>query len=271
MKIFTLNGAKAALNVFAGVCVITLIYFGFIHNSGAVAVSGEPVRTSYLAIVINGFGHGGDGTREFMYLDIPLTTAVMPAAPYTEDDTRRLIANGKEVIIYMPMEARNMRGAYMPEIGIMNSHTKAEARAALLKSIDQIQAAHGITNHLGSRIMENEELLTTILSTSAESNLYFIDSSDSNRSKASELAEDLGITIFTPDIFLDGSGDIRRIERALRRAAEQADENGFAIAVGNVGEGGGRATAQAIRNMKGELSQMGISFVTVSELAAKVQ
>jgi len=176
MKIFTLNGSKTALNIFAGICVFTLLYFGFVHNNNAVVVSGEPVKTSYLAIVIGGFGHGADGSRDFMYLDVPITAAVMPGAPYTEADARRLTANGKEVMIYMPMEARNMRGVNLPEINIMDSHTKAEARAALLKSIDQIRGAHGIMNHLGSRVMENEELLTTILSTAKEGNLYFVDS-----------------------------------------------------------------------------------------------
>jgi len=271
MKIFTLNGPKTALNIFAGICIFALIYFGFVHNSGAVVVSGEPVRTSYLAIVINGFGHSGGGTRELMYLDIPLTTGVMPGAPYAEDDARRLIANGKEVIIYMPMEARNMRGVRLPEINIMNSHTRAEARAAMLKSKDQIRGARGFSNHLGSKVMENEELVSTILNTAMESNLYFIDLHSANRSKAPELAEGLGMNIYVPDIALDSSSDIRRIERSLRRAAREADQNGFAIAIGNIGEGCGKATAQAIKNMSEELSQMGVTFVTMSELIAKMR
>jgi len=270
MKILTLNGAKTALNIFAGICIFTLVYFGFVHNSGAVIVSGEPARTSYLAVVVNGFGHGGCGTREFMYLDIPMTAGVMPGVPYTEDDTRRLIANGKEVIIYMPMEARNMRGVRFGDISIMDSGTRADARAALLMAIDQIRGAHGITNHLGSRVMENEELVTTILNTASENRLYFIDLHDASRSKASDVADGLGMNVYAPNVVLDGSGDVRRIERALRQAARQADENGFAIAIGNIGEGGGKATAQAIKNMRDELAQMGIVFVNMSELIAKM-
>jgi len=270
MKILTLNGAKTALNIFAGICIFTLVYFGFIHNSGAVVVSGEPTRTSYLAVVINGFGHGGCGTREFMYLDIPMTAGVMPSSPYTQDDTLRLIANGKEVIIYMPMEARNMRGVRLGDVNIMDSGTKAEARAALLMALDQIRGARGITNHFGSRVMENEELVTTILSTAIESRLYFIDLHDASRSKSGEVAKELGINVYVPNVVLDGSGDVRRIERALRQAARHADENGFAIAVGNIGEGGGKATAQAIKNVSDELAGMGIVFVSMSELVAKL-
>jgi len=273
MKIFTLNGAKTALNVFAGICIVTLIYFGFLHNSGAVVVSGEPTQTSYLALIINGFGHGACGTREFMYLDIPFTAGVMPDSPYTDDDVRRLVANGKDLMIYMPMEARNMRGVRLPDIHIMDAHTKADARAAILKANEQIRDARGITNHLGSRVMENEELVETILSTAAQSKLYFVESPGINRSKASEVAEglgELGIRVYTADILLDGSGDIRRIERAIRSAAREANENGFAIAVGNLGDGGGKATAQAIMNMRDELAQMGIVFVNMSELTARL-
>ena len=271
MKILTLNGAKTALNIFAGICIFTLVYFGFVHNSGAVVVSGEPARTSYLAIVINGFGHGGCGTREFMYLDIPMTAGVMPAAPYTEADARRLTANGKEIIIYMPMEARNMRNVRLGDVHIMDSGTKVEARAALLLAIDQVRGARGIANHHGSRVMENEELVTTILSTASENRLYFIDLHDSSRSVASGVADGLGMNVYAPNVVLDGSGDVRRIERALRQAARQADENGFAIAIGNLGEGGGRATAQAIKNMRDELAEMGVVFVSMSELSAKLK
>jgi len=266
MKIFTLNGSKTALNIFAGLCLFTLVYFGFLHNSGAVAVSGEPAKTSYLAIVITGFGSGNDGTREFMYMDIPMTAAVMPASPGTVEEARQLLASGKEVIIHMPMEDRNMRNIQFPEINIMNSHTKGEARAALLKAIDQIPAATGIANYLGSRVMENEELLTTILSTTIEHSLYFIDTA-ANPSKASHMAENLGTKVFESNIVIDGSGDIGRIERNLRRAAAIAEEKGFAIAIGRVGPGGGRATAQAITNMKAELTSKGIVFVTLTELS----
>jgi len=271
MKIFTLNAPRTALNFFAGLCVLTLIYFGFVHNREAVAVSGEPANTSYLAIIINGFGYGGVGVREFLYMDIPFTGGVIPGAPHTEDETRRLVANGKDVMIHMPMEARNMRGVWLPDIHIMNSHTKAEARAALLKAIDQIPSATGITNRYDSKVMDNEDLLTTILSTAMESNLYFVDSLAANRSKASEISEELGARVYIADIVLDGSSDVRRIERNLRRAARMADENGFAIAIGHIGPEGGRATAQAIHNMREELAQKGVVLVTMSELSQRMQ
>ena len=267
MKIFTLNGSKAALNIFAGLCVFTLIYFGFIHNSGTVAVIGEQAETSYLAIVINGFGFGdgGDGTREFMYMNIPFTGAVVPGGTYSREEAQRLLANGNEVVIHMPMEAVNMRSVRLPEINIMDSHTKAEARAALLKAIDQIHGAVGISPYMGSRVMENRELVTTILSTAVEHGLYFVDAQPAGGA-APELAKDIGVNIFTPDILIDNTRDIRRIERNLRRAAEIAGRNGFAVAIGHVGPQGGRATAQAIQNMQDELTEKGIAFITVSEL-----
>jgi len=85
------------------------------------------------------------------------------------------------------------------------------------------------------------------------------------------LSNELGATVYVPDILLDNSNDVRRIERSIRRAARQAEENGFAIAIGNLGTGNGPAKAQAIRNMQEELSQMGVRLVTVSELVGKVR
>lgn len=68
MKIFTFNGPKAAYNIFACVCLLAIVYFGFVKDM-AVAVSSEPVKTTYLAIIIDDFGNGGDGTKEFLYME----------------------------------------------------------------------------------------------------------------------------------------------------------------------------------------------------------
>jgi len=266
MKIFTLNGSRAALNIFAGLCIFTLIYLGFIHNSGTVAVSGEPPETVYLALVINGFGNSGDGTREFMYINVPFTGSVIPGSPHTEDETRQLLANGKEVLIHMPMEARNMKNLQFSDINIMDTYTKAEARAAMLKAIDQIRGATGISNYAGSAVMENTDLMTTVLSTAIEHDLYFVDTSDSKNTKAAGIAEELGTGFYVQDIFIDGTRDIGKIERNLRRAATVAENNGFAIAIGNIGPNGGRATAQAIMNIQSELAEKGVVLVTMSQL-----
>ncbi|MDL2248320.1 hypothetical protein LJB89_01330 [Tyzzerella sp. OttesenSCG-928-J15] len=67
MKIFTFNGPKAAYNIFACVCLLAIVYFGFVKDM-AVAVSSEPVKTTYLAIIIDDFGNGGRRhKRVFIY------------------------------------------------------------------------------------------------------------------------------------------------------------------------------------------------------------
>ena len=268
MKIFTFNGPKAASNIFAGICIFALIYFGFLNNNAAIAVSSEPIKTTYLAIIIDDFGNGSDGTKEFMYMDIPFTGAVMPNCPSSEEDTRQLLANGKEVIVHIPMEPNKGNKSWLPEGAIMASFTPAEARVAAQSAIDQIKGATGINNHMGSKVMENKELIAEILTLAKENNLYYVDSLTTGKSKAGEAAKEIGTQIYLRDVFLDGTKDSSTIEKNIKKAADVAVKEGYCIAIGHVGQAGGKVTAQAISNMLPYLAEKGIKLVTMTELIA---
>jgi len=266
LKIFTFNGIKAAYNAFAAVCIVTLIYFGFLNNNTAVAVSGEAVKTTYLAIIIDDFGNGSDGTKEFMYMDIPFTGAVMPGCPNSGEEARQLLANGKEVIVHIPMEPNKGSKSWLPQGAVMADFTPDEARSAAQAAIEQIPGATGINNHMGSKVMENKELVLEILTMAKENNLYFVDSLTTGKSKAAEAAKEIGMQIYLRDVFLDSTKDISKIEKNIKKAGEVAVKENYCIAIGHVGAAGGKVTAQAIKNMLPSLSEKGVKLVTMSEL-----
>ena len=238
MKIFTFNGPRAASNIFAGVCVLTLIYFGFFNTNAAVTVSSEPVETTYLAIIIDDFGNGGDGTKEFMYMDIPFTGAVMPGCPNSVEEARQLLANGKEVIVHIPLEPNKGSKSWLPLGAIMADFTPDETRKAVQSAIDQIQGATGMNNHMGSKVMENKELVSEVLAVAKENNLYYVDSLTTNKSKAAEAAKEIGIPLYLRDVFLDSTKDISAVEKNIKKAIDVATKEGYCIAIGHVGQAG---------------------------------
>jgi len=63
-----------------------------------VTVSGDMRKPAHIALVIDGFGHGHSGTREFSYLDIPFVAVVDPTGPRAEEDKRYLENSGRKVI-----------------------------------------------------------------------------------------------------------------------------------------------------------------------------
>ena len=97
MKVLTINGPKAATLIFACLCAIVIAYVGFFSpNTMPVASHNEPIN--YVAVIVNGFGTGLDGTKEFMYLDLPFTAIVSPEGTYAEADTALLRSANNEIL-----------------------------------------------------------------------------------------------------------------------------------------------------------------------------
>ncbi|MCL2593450.1 MAG: divergent polysaccharide deacetylase family protein [Defluviitaleaceae bacterium] len=190
MKIFTLNGPKVAYTFFSIFCAAVILWFGFLRGGdNAYPTSGgyQFQNTVYVAIVIDDFGNGKDGTREFLYMDIPFTGIVMAEQAFSAEEERLLRDAGKDVIL----------------------NTQSQRNVELLESLE-------------------------------------ID--------ISRL------------IYLDKTQNVKRIEENFLKTAEIARDKGFAIAIGRVGQNGGRTTAKAMQNIRDTYADMSVEFVTISQL-----
>ena len=187
LKIFTFNGPKAAYTFFSILCAVVILYFGFLRQENTTPVSGTPLEKVYVAVVIDDFGNGKDGTKEFLYMDIPFTGIVLSDMAFSEEEARRLQSAGKDVIL----------------------------------------------NTQGKR---NTELL-----------------------------EELSVDI-SKLIYLDKTQNTKRIEDNFIKTAEIARDEGFAIAIGHVGQNGGKATAKVMKSIQDTYSELSIEFVTISQL-----
>ena len=177
MKVFTLNGPKMANVAFAFLCMTIIVYVGFL-NHHTVVVTATITPTVPIALVVDGFGTGQSGTREFLYMDIAFSGIVDNTAPWAAEDERLLNASGKEIF---------------------------------------------------TDIME----------------------------------------IDFETIHIDGIGDISEIEENLRRAVEQAKNDGFGVIVARLGVNGGVHSANAINNIYREIDN--IEFVTISDLRERIE
>lgn len=219
-----------------------------------------------LAIIIDDFGYGGEGTAEMLGLDIPFTAAVMPFSSQSAEDAQNAVNAGKEVIIHMPMESLTGKKEWVGDKGIFCNMDKTSIQACIQEAYTIIPQAVGVNNHMGSAVMENGEVLAMVLDTIKQNDGIFIDSVTTANSKCAALAEQKGITYFKRDVFLDSTDSVAQVEKQLRQAAEIAKKNGRAIAIGHVGPEGGMVTVQALQNLKDPLQKEGICFVKVSEL-----
>ncbi len=242
---------------------------GLAWLQGSVLTTATPNTTAKLAIIIDDFGYGGEGTGEMLALDIPFTAAVMPFSEQTAQDLQQAVSAGKDVIIHMPMEALTGKKEWVGKKGIFCDMSETDIRQRMAEAYEVIPQAIGVNNHMGSAVMENERILDVVLDVVKEKQGVFVDSVTTPNSKCGALAEQKGISYFKRDVFLDSTDSVQKVEQQLRKAAEIAKKNGVAVAIGHVGPEGGMVTVQALQNLKEPLQKEGISFVKVSELSER--
>ena len=261
------------MNWRSGVLYVVLFGMCFAGGRGLAAfraAEAEPVsgeRRGEIAILIDDFGYGGEGTEEMLALPIPFTAAVMPFSKQTEQDAALVRQAGKEIFIHLPMESLTGKREWVGEKGIFRDMTDEEIHERTREAFAILPDAAGLNNHMGSAIMEDERSLSAVMDIVKEENAMFVDSLTTPRSVGRTVAAKKGVTFLGRDVFLDSTDDVEVVKTNLRQAAEIALERGYALAIGHVGPEGGQITAQAIRELIPELEQAGITFVTVSELA----
>ena len=245
-------------------CLITAQTKLYMANMDAKVFS-EGER-GYLAIIIDDFGYSGEGTKEMLDLDIPITAAIMPFSSTSEEDAAAVLAAGKEYIVHMPMESLTGKKSWVGDKGVFLDMTEEEIKTVTEDALRVLPGAKGMNNHMGSAIMENGDKLTPVFEVLKDRGLFFVDSMTTADSVAEKAAEDMGLRIYKRDVFLDSTDDIEKIKANLLRAGETAVKNGKAVAIGHVGPEGGLITAEAIRETAPRLKEMGVEFIFASEL-----
>lgn len=238
MKVLVLNGRKAAYTLFGIFCFSILVYVGFIPQIDSVVVSTEVKQTTYVAIIIEGFGSGLSGTREFLYMSIPYTGVVTPNMPYTDEEIRLLSQGQRDVFIHV--------------------------EGALEKNFNNIS---GINIHSSSTFIQDKNIALELMAFAKDNDLIVVDTNPKGKNMLKEINQELGVIFFEKDITLDDTKDISKIEKSLKKAGDTADKNGYAIVVGNLNKNTGKAIAQAIKNVTAQFEERNIKFVTVTELA----
>ncbi len=223
-------------------------------------------KLAFIAIVIDDFGNAGDGTVEMFELEIPITAAVMPYLPFSNDEAQKAFEYGHEVILHIPLEPVTGKAQWLGPKGITTNLSSKEIRSRITDGLKEIQWAVGMNNHMGSKAMQDERVMTVILEIAKENNLYYLDSKTTPLSVAKDIADDLGVPYFSRDVFLDNIKNQGKIEKQLLTLASIALEKGYAIGIGHVGPEGGKVTANAIAAIKDEIESMGIKFVHLSQL-----
>jgi hypothetical protein len=242
----------------AGAAVIEMAY-----ADGREAARVTLARQVFVAIVIDDIGYRLDLAKRIAALPCKLTMSVMPFTPHARQCASLALANGKEVMVHMPMEP-NYRMANVPEysIALLRGQTRETVIERVRRGIDAIPGAVGLNNHEGSVGTEDRSIMKAVMEVLKERNLIFLDSWTTPKTTGYKAARSAGVPWARRNVFLDVDATPAGVNKSIDRVIHLARMWGRATAIGHPKY----ATIEALEKRVPEAQARGVKFVFVSSL-----
>ena len=218
------------------------------------------VPAAQLAIIIDDLGYDRSPADALMALSFPLSVSVLPHLPYSADIAEEAYRRGYQVLLHLPMQSDG--GERQEAVELRPGMSSGEVTRVLAEMLDTVPHAVGVNNHQGSLATADAALMKALMPELRERNLLFIDSRTTAATVAYEVARRAGVKAAFRNIFLDDVAAPEAVRQQLDRAAHQAHQQGFAIAIGHPHP----VTLQTLQEYVPQLEARGIRLVFASEI-----
>lgn len=245
----------------------TLFLIPLLFFSVSITALAEETKIKELkaAIIIDDFGGGTGGVKDFLDGDIPITVSVMPFTENSKKHAEWAHKNGFEVMIHLPMEPKRGKRSWLGPKPITVDLSPKEVRQRVEEAIESVPYAVGLNNHMGSLAVEDKEIVRAIVEVAKERKLFIIDSGTSQGTKFPEIATELGVPLLKRDVFLDDISSSTYVHKQMIRLAKVTEIKGKGIAIGHVGITGKVCSVGVFQSME-EFKKRHIEIVPVSVL-----
>jgi polysaccharide deacetylase 2 family uncharacterized protein YibQ len=183
-----------------------------------------------IAIVIDDLGSKDKISQELLRWDLPITFAILPFAPFSKRLAGEAHRRGKEVILHLPMEPQGY-----PQI-------------------------KGVSNHMGSRLMEDPEKIKIVFSELKRRGLFFLDNRTTAQTTGLQVAQSVGLKAVERSVFIDHSTTEEDIKGQLEQLIQVSLSRGKAIGIGHPHP----STIKSIKEMIPKMKEKGIEIVPLS-------
>ena len=196
----------------------------------------KPQRPGVI-LIIDDLGYDKKSIDRILKIKQPINLAVLPHLPHSLYAARAAYRGGKDVILHLPMEPKYSSGYTADDAGegvLLLGFSIDQMREELRRNIVAVPNIVGVNNHMGSKFMENEEPVKTVMQELKARDLYFVDSLTTPNSRGYRIARQLGVKTLKRDVFID------QRERGKEYTMEQldhlvriAEKNGIAVGIGH--------------------------------------
>ncbi|BCO07817.1 hypothetical protein GF1_01930 [Desulfolithobacter dissulfuricans] len=217
-------------------------------ESGCCGGTGPVEIVPRIAIIIDDMGYHEKLGNRLIGLDMNLTFSFLPHAPFTLHQEELAYLAGRDILVHLPMEARNP--AWDPGPGTLHVTDPPEILRSITRdNLLAVPHAIGANNHMGSKFTEDPAAMRQVLSVLARHGFFFIDSYTTPKSTGMKEAKKLGLPTGRRHVFLDNVHNQKDVCRQLERLVEKARADGWAIGIGHPNQ----ATLQALTSCRDRL------------------
>ncbi len=222
----------------------------------------KPRPLAKVSIVIDDFGQDSAIAKKFLALPFPVTFSILPNQPHSKEIAELAHSQGREIILHCPMEPLSYPKQNPGKGALMASMSQEEILRNLGTALDTSPYFAGINNHEGSRLTQNQQAMTILMTRLKEEKLFFLDSLTTPASKAWVVARELKVPTRKRDIFLDHDSSPASVRAQILRMIQIAKVQGSALAIGHARQ----ATLSALQEASGQFSKEKIELVPASDL-----
>ena len=188
--------------------------------------------TSKVALIMDDMGYSLDAIYDILSLQEPITVAVIPFSPLSEQTAQIAHQGGLEILLHLPLESINDTEANNGIQGMITTDmSRQEIITTVARNLDQVPYIIGVNNHMGSKVTPIESLMNIILQQLKQRDLFFVDSRTTGKSVAYDMALRLDIPTAQRHIFLDGELDEGYIKEKLIELFSLAQRRGEAVGI----------------------------------------
>ena len=213
-----------------------------------------------IAIVIDDLGGENKISQELLRWDLPVTFSILPFTPYSKTLAGEAHRKGREIILHLPMEPRGYPQVRPGEGVLLEEMDETNLLRQLSKDIEAVPYINGVSNHMGSRLMEDPEKIKIVLSELKRRGLFFLDSRTTPQTIGLQVAQSVGLKAMERSIFIDNSSAEEDIKKQLERLIQISLSKGKAIGIGHPHP----STIKSLKEMIPKMKEMGIELVPLS-------
>jgi polysaccharide deacetylase 2 family uncharacterized protein YibQ len=197
----------------------------------AATAAAEPLPK--VALIIDDVGYRLAEGERAVRLPGAVAVAVLPFGTHSVALAREADAEGKEVVLHLPMQplaAGEDPGPGALEVG----QTRAELAEVLAADLAAVPFARAVNNHMGSLLTQQPDLMGWLMAElRLRGPLFFVDSYTTAASVGMRAAREHGVPAVRRDVFLDADPAPAAIAAQWQRLLARARTHGAALGIGH--------------------------------------